>query len=247
MAQETLPHSLEMLRGFWDQIHAPVGEFDPNGAWENTYRCLMVQTMRSVETWNAGTLKIMRASVPGGLVCRVTQTRVNNANRFCVVSADIDCQADMYSTPRTWQVKSVILDQAFKPVKYTRTSLSGKANGSIVRLDPGAIKLRVGKHLTSNWSLFDAVQRLPFGGKALEFDQLEELEKPRYGHKIQYSGPLTIKLGGKMTRLHGFAQTGQGIWDGAYWLDDNHRLLIASVGLMEFIYDPNAKLVEERS
>lgn len=104
----------------------------------------------------------------------------------------------------------------------------------------------MGKRFSSNWSLFDAVQRLPFGGRPMEFDLLEELQKPRRGHKIQYSGALELTLGGKPTRLHGFVQTGQGIWDGAYFLDDNHRLLIASVGLMEYFYDPQAKVVEER-
>ena len=247
MAQNTLPHSLVMLQDFYDQIHAPTTAFDPNGTWENTYRCLMVLTTRSIETWNSGTYKISRTRQPNGVLCQVTQTRVNNVNRFGITNATINCEADTYATPRTWHTNSVILGQNLKPVNYTKTSLSGKATGSAVQLDPGSRKLRFGKHFTSNWSLFDVVQRLPYGGRAIDFDLLEELEKPRYGHEIQYSGAHDVVLGGKLTRLHGFAQTGQGIWDGAYWLDDNHKLLIASIGLMAFIYDPGAKLVREKS
>lgn len=245
MAEKALPHSLEMLRAFWDKIKVPTEPFNPDGAWVNTYRCQLM-TNETVSSWNAASLRIQRSTLPDGIQLNVTQTKPITGPKTNLTHASMECQPDTLTTPRKWQVGSVILDHTSKPMDYTRYNFTGQAEGSVIKLTPGTRKMQLGKRFSSTWSFFDAVQRLPFGGKAIEFDMLEELQKPRRGHKIQYSGSLELTLGGQPTHLHGFVQTGQGIWDGAYFLDDNHRLIIASVGLMEYFYDPQAKLVEEK-
>jgi len=46
-------------------------------------------------------------------------------------------------------------------------------------------------------------------------------------------------------RLHSFEQTGDGILPYSYWLDDQHRLLLAVGGVRTFVWDPSARLPED--
>ena len=242
----TFPHSLQMIRTFWPEIHKPVAVFDPCSNWQHTYRCLMPVTLNPKETWNSGSLQITRSGVKEGARLHVISTRVNNRNRFAVAAADIECAADGCSSLRSWQKSAVILDAEHKAVPYTRTSSTGAPASSKIRMNTGGRTMLIGKH-SCNWTLFDAVQRLEFGAKPVRFDLLEELEKSRPDHHIEYAGTQDVQLGGRDIRLYGFVQIGSGIWDGAYWLDEQHRLLIASVGLMTYIYDPDAEIIKERS
>ena len=236
--QQGLPHSLEIIREFLDQIHAPEDPFDPNGEWKHSYRIVIALRGAYGSSSHAGALKISRR-LSGSELVELDIAQSVTASWYPATSnttARLTCAADQLATPREWEVRSVHLDADRKPVNYTRISTKDAADGS---------KGRIGKRFTSNWSLFDAVQRLPFDGKPLTFDLLEDLDKPKLGHRLCYSGSMEVTLGGKPVRLHSFSHLGRGILPYTYWLDDNHRLLMAIGGLVAYLHDPEASLVEE--
>lgn len=101
-------------------------------------------------------------------------------------------------------------------------------------------KLRAPNAFTGSWSLFDAVQRLPFEVDPIEFDMLDDLELMKPRQRLVAGPSIEVVLNGRKLRLHSFEQIGEGILPYSYWLDDQHRLLIAVGGVRAFIWDPTA-------
>ncbi|MHC4417974.1 MAG: hypothetical protein ACYSU6_05245, partial [Planctomycetota bacterium] len=113
------------------------------------------------------------------------------------------------------------------------------ADGTIKLTSP-KVKTReicVSGNLTSNWSLFDAVQRL--GGKEApsgSFTMLEDLRLVRGEQRLSFDGEAEFELGGKKMRLYGYHQIGEGILPIHYWLDEEGRLLFALGGVRVYLW-----------
>jgi hypothetical protein len=79
---------------------------------------------------------------------------------------------------------------------------------------------------TSDWALFEVVQRLAFDKRnSLKFDLLEGMSLSKLRHRLFYRGTYPMKTDGQSIPLHCFGQLGSGILPYEYWLDDRHRLL----------------------
>lgn len=245
--EQRLPHSLDIIHEFLDQVHAPVEPFDPSGEWQHSYRILVALRGGYDKSYAVGAFKIARRLSSFDSV-ELTITKSLKTEWYVATQntqARSVCASDQLATPRKWEIQSVQLDDHQKPVNYSRISISGSADGRTIHSDSGKRTFKLGKHFTSNWSLFDAVQRLSFEGEPIEFDLLEEMDKPRRAHRLFYSGSIETELGGKPTKLHSFTHLGEGILPTTYWLDDKHRLLMAICGLVTYLFDPEASLVEE--
>jgi len=242
-----LPHSLDIIGEYLKSFHPPDAAFDPNGEWDHRYVMWMALKGSGRNGWLGGRLRIKRRLTSLGIELTVSQATVVQGSLTARTRATVVCGRDRLSTPRNWEIESEMLDGAGKQVDYTKTRITGKAaEDAILQLGKAERKLKVSKPFTSNWCLFDAVQRLPFNTKPLRFDMLEDLELVKLDQRLAYGRSVELELGGRNTRLHSFEQIGRGILPYTYWLDDQHRLLFAVGGLRTFIIEPNVSITEDK-
>ncbi len=125
-----------------------------------------------------------------------------------------------------WKIDFKVVDPQGKQVPRTAASVSGKAE-----------EINMSGPFSSNWSLFDAVQRLPFDCRPLEFTLMEELELPKPEQRLSPGAAVEVELGGRVVKLRSFEQIGRGILPITYWLDDNQRLLVATGGRRSYLLE----------
>jgi hypothetical protein len=217
--------------------------FDPEGAWEQTYVILDNAPDRHIRKMRAEGFLRIRRSAPGRggrFVLDVELAAQKQRFGSLETKIEMECLPDRLSTPVAWKVGTVSLDAEGKPVEVTRIEESGRVeNGTIVRKGRRVHKLAAPPAWTSNWSLFDAVQRL--GGREIEpirFDMLEDLDLVKPNQRLSYWGTAEVELGGKTIRLAGYQQIGEGILPYHYWLDESNRLIFAYGGLRGFLFNP---------
>ena len=223
-----LPYSLDLLSDCLAGIHVPTEPFDPNGEWVSIYTMWNPARGKSAKSERLGSLRIHRKLTPDRNI-RLQLTQITNlagTNGSGKTKAGVTCKADDLTTPIQWKVDSEVLDPQGKQVPLTAIGVSNRAD-----------RIKVTGRLSSNWSLFDAVQRLPFDSKTLEFTLLEELELVKPDQKLSAGQTAEVELGGRMVKLHSFEQIGRGILPITYWLDDSHRLIIAVGGRRAFLFD----------
>ena len=114
-----------------------------------------------------------------------------------------------------------------------------KGRKLVVRIGEGRFEREVSERFTADWCLFDAVQRLPFGtDDVCEFDLLESLTAWKPGQRLCYRGKMPATWGKQPARLHCFQQLGMGVWPYEYWLDEQHRMVMAITGARVYIWEP---------
>jgi hypothetical protein len=223
----------------------PADDFKAAGSWKNSYVMLDSAAVRGGSKLRAeGFLTISRRGLPNGEKAGLEVGWLLGEQYFGAFagSARISCLADRLGTPVAWALKSVSLDTKGKPVEVTRVEERAEVkDGRIVREGRGAGNVKLPGAYTSNWSLFDAVQRL--GGREIEpveFDMIEDLDLVKPGQRLTYWGTTEVELGGRTVRLTGYRQIGRGILPYHYWLDESGRLIMAHGGLRGFIFNPAA-------
>jgi hypothetical protein len=237
---------LEKLKDF----SPPRGEFDPKGAWEHTYDVYPVYGKWS--KWSEkheGKYRIRREVVADGDTFRLdVSSEVTfldygygmHPTRSQLTTARIRCKSDCLSTLQSWQLYSVALGGEGETRPLSKMSETGVFADGKIKLKSPKVKTRescVSSNLTSNWSLFDAVQRL--GGKeapSRSFTMLEDLRLVRGEQRLNFDGEAEFELGGKKTRLYGYHQIGEGILPIHYWLDEEGRLLFALGGVRVYLW-----------
>ena len=234
------PLSIEFLRelGVLEDFTPPSGAFDPAGAWTHAYHLWLVQPH-----FGGGALTIRREPSEGGARLHVAYDVAEYTGYIRRTKAVLDCRADALATPTSWTLDSQILDTEDKPT--TGTTCSGKgslAEGVLeVRFAGRARKRRVPTPVTSQWSLFDAVQRLP--GKATKprtFTMLEEMDLVKPDQRLAFREERELEVGDATLRLCGYDHIGWGILPWQYWVDRQGRLLVALSGVRAFIYNTSA-------
>ncbi|MBM4045323.1 MAG: hypothetical protein FJ279_09430, partial [Planctomycetes bacterium] len=212
MANEpTLPRSLSKVSACLEGFTPPVGSFDPHGAWEHRYAVWVLFPAQSGSViQRAGALRLRRE--PSGrdaatLDVTLSTTMGGRVGSGYYVHARLTCATDRLATPRSWELKSCMLDAATgRAVDLTETQQTGQVAGGMIRRQTVGNALRgvppsqaerngteaipylggrgkvertvpAPKALSSNWSLFDALQRLPGNNvEPLAFDMLEEMD-----------------------------------------------------------------------
>ncbi len=232
----------------------PTGTFHSHGAWEHCYAIwVMLPPQSGGKSHQVGALRVCRRPLAEGSF----QLEVNQAARQAggwsvhCIDARIICANDRLSTPKRWELRTVILDRKNQPLEGTEVREVGEVDGKVIRRwlfrrgDKVERTMPVPKAFTSNWSLFDALQRLVGSEiKSLSFDLLEEMELLKPNQRLSYCQSIKVELGGQSVRLHEFVQIGEGILPHHYWLDEERRLLVAIGGMRAFVFDPSAQLPE---
>lgn len=236
------PLTIEFLRdlGALKDFTPPTERFDPNGAWTHAYRLWLVQQ------WSGGgSLRIRREPMGDkGVRLHVDLDVAESAGYLRRTRAVLDCAGDALCTPKAWKLTSVSLDLDDKPIAGTALSETGVvADGRLeVRFGGRRRTAKVPQPWTSNWSVFDAVQRLPAGkAQPLEFAMLEEMDLLKPTQRLAYRERVQIQLNGRKLRLRAYDQIGRGVLPWLYLVDDSGRLLLAFSGVRAFLYDPKAE------
>ena len=242
--------SLELYLEHLKDFSPPTGTFDPEGSWEHTYDVYPVYGKWSEWTEkHRGQCRIKRQVLPGEDTFRLdVSSEVTfldyghgmHPTKTQLTTAGIRCANNVLATPQSWKLESVALDEKKKPRPLSKMSESAVFVSGIIKLTPPkgpSRKIYVSPNLTSNWSLFDAVQRLHNKvPPTTDFEMLEDLRLPRANQRLTSDGPIDIELGGKTIRLYGFHQIGDGILPIHYWLDEQGRLLFALGGVRAYLW-----------
>lgn len=237
---------LDYLRGFLP----PEGPFDPEGEWEHAYVVYPIYAHLDVtgQAWSEkqkGLLGLKRQPSRGGKEVRlevVSEVTFLDwlPTRTQRTAANITCSADALATPISWELESVALAaEDASPVPLSEMHESGALNNGTVELafEGGCRTLEVGPSVTSNWSLFDALQRLPRSAAPdAEFDVLEDLRLRREKQRLFSEGATTVETAAGPLRLYGLRQLGAGISPTYYWLDEQGRLLLALGKMRAYIW-----------
>lgn len=211
----------------FDELPAPDPNFDPAGAWEQTWRIWTCYgyLLRSNQT--LGTLRITRE--PGDpLKLSVEQVTLSAEGQRRMQTAQIVCAPNTLASPLSWTYASSFLapgGEEIADLSLTRT----------VDVPPEG-------PVTADWCLFDAVQRLPFSPEATQrFDLLEGLSLLKRGHEIRYDGPHEVRIGAQTRTLHRFVQTGHGVLPCDWWVGKDHRVVLMVTSCRVYVLDPNAQ------
>ena len=160
-------------------------------------------------------------------------------------TATIQCASDALSTPRWWKLESVMRDTAGQEIASTRVVHQATVKGGAIEATLSGRKhsSKTPLPFTSNWSLFDAVQRMGAkAGEPLRFALLEDLDLLKPNQVLSTAPSQTVEIaGGKQLALAAYERIGEGVLPYRYWLDDQHRLLFVLSGPRSYLYDPDAR------
>jgi hypothetical protein len=235
---EALRHCLALVEPLLGDFLPPAGAFDPAGTWSHTYR---IVPLKAAPAAFGGQLKICRTAQPGGAQFEVQQ-ELRMMKQYAQWSkASIQCAADHWCTPQRYTVESWTTGQDGQVEADTHGEFSAEATGSEIRF-AGTSKpaMRVADDWTLDWTLFGALQRLPTTEAAQwQFDLVEDGDLLRPRQQLSYVGTLATELAGKAMELYGFFHVGTGTLPTHYWLDQQHRLLLAIRYYRAFVLQPS--------
>lgn len=191
----------------------PVPEaFRPDGDWTQSYRILACRGYRDTGNDTVGMLRIRR--IAGDPIQLQVHQEIQHGNGRETLEIEMTCRPNAIASPLAWTLTGRRFDSDGKELA-----------------DLGSTQRRTNQaaNLTSDLSLFEAVQRLPFGSALpTAFDILDGMSVLRTGHRLFYDGERC------------FYHLGQGMLPFQYWLDEQHRLLLAVTQWRGYILDPGA-------
>jgi hypothetical protein len=224
--QHLTPSLLWEMRVF-DDLPAPNPDFDPDGAWEQTWRIWTCYGYIARANRDLGLLRIERT--PGDPVTLdVQQVRLNQEGLQHIETAEIACEPDSLCSPLAWEIATTFVSpegEELADLGYSRSVAEPPADD-----------------VTADWALFEAVQRLPFDDSVeYQFDLLQDLTLLKREQTLRYDGVREVRFGMDTRTLHRFVQTGHGLLPFEYWLDPNHRLVLVVSHYRVYVLDPNAE------
>jgi hypothetical protein len=192
----------------------------------------------------AGALSLSLRPDRDALILRATET-VQAGFTVLTAEAEIACAPDPLLTPQRWSLSLCWQTgpQSGAAKGEMDQKRSGRSSGKELIFNAAKERRRPApERWTGFWNLFSAVQRLPFqAASVLTFDLFEEMDLFKPGQRLVYIGPQTVTLKGQPIALHVFEQTGHGVLPWHWWLDEQHRVVLASGGQRAYLLDSEAK------
>lgn len=228
-------------------------DFRPDGNWVNTYRIWACHGYRESGNYNVGFVRIRRAAGKANesFTLKVHQEVVEVDGMLNVIDAEIKCLNNQLASPVQWHLSSRFINADGKPVGELETEERAVIKGNVMSVETGGqtFKRKVSPQLSCDWCLFEAVQRLAFEKKSsLVFAMLEGLSSLKEDQRLSYREVYPRKIRAKDVSLHRFDQLGCGILPYEYWLDNNHRLMVAITMNKAYILDEQAeKTIRQRT
>jgi hypothetical protein len=220
---------------------AEIGEFDPGGPWTQHYRIWMTGG-----DWDSYRGRLILQRVPskgGGFELRVEQSLlISRIRAVQETQAVIQCADDPLATTKSWRLTDSVRDvktgEAFEDAAVEQTGVV--RDGEIEIVTNGLARThRTSTPVTSNWSLFEAVQRLP-GEQAprLDFALLDNLDALKGEQRLSFREETEIAFGGSNVPVVCYNQIGRGVLPYRYYVYGPGVLLLAHTDLRAYILDP---------
>jgi hypothetical protein len=215
--------------------------FDPQRGFRHDYQ-LWITYGHFPHSGNrtVGALKL-RKNDPAGEIQKldIVQSYSNAEEVVHSLTAAVTCRHDRIAQPQEW-----LLTSEFSNTKDTWKGLATKLTTKYavegttltVSADGRLSTRKLPGPTSSDWCMFEAIQRMPFDNELkLKFDILEGLSALRPGHRLTYAGEVQHQWGKDAVKLHCFRQFGQGMLPYEYYLDDTHRLVMVVSGYRAYI------------
>lgn len=222
---------LEIAARVLEAVKPPQGTFDANGAWRHTYGLYdlganLAARINVVRT-PVGTLTLTRKPASGGgAVLEVDLRRRTPPGSAERIPGRMTCGAGVLATPSEWE--------------FAWQSNAGQQGQSLQR--KSSQKPKPPDPYTSNWALFDVVQRLPrTPAAALRFTMLDEFDLAKPNQSLTFRKTTQVALSGGPVKLHAFEQFGSGVLPVMYWTDEQGRLLFVISGLIGYAMEGAAQ------
>lgn len=210
---------LSLLSPLLPELKVPAGPFDAQATWTSRYRthCLV----GNVKAPN-GSVMLSRSKDGEDALLRVRCERRVGAGRVHAISGEVLCSTDQAATPRRWS--------------YSTDSPS--LRGAVFHAERKGLGEKTAGMLAHEWSLFDAIQRLPTRTfPKMQFQLLTCDGRLLPGHSLGYRGAVEVPVGGAPVRLHRYEHLGTGILPWIYYKSESGRILLAVSGLQAWLYD----------
>lgn len=245
------PALLKELRAV-DEFPATPKDFEPQANWVNMYRIWTCHGFRETGNQNVGFLRFERSAGKSSetLTLKIHQEIAETDGMLNVIEVNMTCLNNQLSSPIKWNLSSRFTDSDGKVISElgTREEVEVSENTLTVGIGRRTFTREVTGKFTSDWCLFEAVQRMKFDKEtSLSFDILEGLSLLKQGQQLSYRGAYPMNLSSNGVSLHRFDQLGDGILPCEYWLDNNHRLLVVTSMNKAYILDDQAeKTIRQR-
>ncbi len=229
-----------------DQFPPTPADFNPQKNWTNTYRIWTCHGYRESGNADRGFLKIEKINNTSDKTfeIKIKKNIINDKKIVNSISANILCLNDKFASPVSWNLSSKFYTPDGKIVSDIGTEENVKVVSDQLEVSKhGRIfKRNVPKQFTSNWCLFEAVQRFrQKAGFILNFDMLEGLSLLRRKHKLEFCDEYLFKLNGETKTLYHYNQLGMGSLPYEYWLDEKQRLQMVVTLSVAYILDDDAE------
>ena len=234
------------LRGF----APPAGEFDPAGPWQHTYRLWLVG---SPMHRYRGFVEVQRgARNSDGTVDLEVRRHLLMSQHPALheTTVTLKCATDALCTPRSWKLRAETCDIHGKPIAVSRVVESASVKDGAIEVTRGGRRFarRVPTPMTSDVSLFDAVQRLPRDKtRPMRFALLQDMDEVKADQRLSYRERVRFEIGKQALALDCYQQIGRGILPYRYYVDGQGRLLLAISGTRAYILDPKVGEQHEKS
>jgi len=215
-----------------EQWLPPDDPFNPAGEWVLHYaRHALIPERNGTPGGNqVGSLHIQQKHKGDTLHLQVSEVEKDRLTTL-TTKAGISCSKDVLMTPQRWSL-SCNWQTPLEVVKTSEFDQQHKGrieNKEIIFVGKNQHSIPAPERWTSNWNLFAAIQKMPFTpDKTYSFDLLESLDLLKPGQRIIYSGIHAVRLGSQTIDLHVFEQTGRGVMPWHWWLDNQHRVILAA-------------------
>lgn len=215
---DAFPHpSFETVWKSLGSFRRPQTPFDPEGAWTHEYQIgAPVFAGDEFAPAPVGKLTLEREPGSGAAFQLRVRSQVKLETSAITHVAQLDSIADLLATPRAWSVEETITGYGGATVLATTNEGAEQ---------PGT---------TSNWSLFEAFQRLQ-AAEAAPFTLLEDLRTRKHPQRIVPAGDLAFSLAGDELRLRGHRLIGAGNLPWHFWIDEHGRLLFVLSPLKTYV------------
>lgn len=238
------PELLETL-GALKGIPLPHKDFDPVSNWKLKYGIWVCRGYfnRGNEFLGALDLEREKNADLGTHLLKVKKTYVCSEGFTHIMKAEIECSSEIPSQPLEWAFSNKQIDPEGREMTEVGYNESGWRKNDIVAIKKGrkTYEYNTPGVVTGDWNVFEFIQRIPFTKDSkVGFNMIERLDLPKNEQTLRYRSPETWMIGDREWTLHRFSQIGQGILPFDFWLDDFHRLLIASTFSIAYILDEQA-------
>ncbi len=223
---------------------APAAGYRPAGPWVHTYRIFVCRGHVATGNEDVGFLRLERRPAGAARFQLIAdQSVVHNDDTLHSLHAEMTCLNRPFAPLVEWTLTSRCRDASDALVSGLSTDESGSIKGGVVELrrKGGVSRWKAPGVVASDWSLFAAVQDLPFRAAPGEaFDFLEGLSLLRTGYRLAYRGTVSWQGGGVEGPLHHFEQWGHGTLPYGFWVDNQHRLVVATTLARAYVLDNRA-------